>query len=85
MTRQEPGDLETRVDESRRPPARAADAVAPAALRVAKEQGLARRETSAADDANWRGSSLDLANGLDVKVMQSKLSADTLDRLFGSR
>jgi hypothetical protein len=30
----------------------------------------------------WQASSFDLAQGLDVKVMQSKLSPDTLDRLF---
>jgi hypothetical protein len=33
---------------------------------------------------NWQASSFDLAQGLDVKVMQSKLSTETLDRLFGS-
>ena len=31
---------------------------------------------------NWQASSFDLAQGLDVKVMQSKLSAETLARLF---
>jgi hypothetical protein len=31
---------------------------------------------------NWQASSFDLAQGLDVKVMQSKLSQETLDRLF---
>jgi hypothetical protein len=30
----------------------------------------------------WQASSFDLAQGLDVKVMQSKLSPETLDRLF---
>jgi hypothetical protein len=31
---------------------------------------------------NWQASSFDLAQGLDVKVMNSKLSLETLDRLF---
>jgi hypothetical protein len=35
-------------------------------------------------DATWQASSFDLAQGLDVKVMQSKLSPETLDRLFRS-
>ena len=35
-------------------------------------------------DATWRASSFDLAQGLEVKEMQSKLSAETLDRLFRS-
>jgi hypothetical protein len=80
-------DLDSSTDESRRPPVRAPDPAASAALRLAKDnpQGSQRRETSMPIDTNWRASSLDLANGLDVKVMQSKLSADTLDRLFGSR
>ncbi len=33
-------------------------------------------------DATWQASSFDLARGLDVKVMRSKLSPETLDRLF---
>lgn len=33
-------------------------------------------------DVTWQASSFDLAQGLDVKVMQSKLSPETLDRLF---
>ena len=33
-------------------------------------------------DATWQASSFDLAQGLEVKVMQSKLSPETLDRLF---
>ena len=33
-------------------------------------------------NATWQASSFDLAQGLDVKVMHSKLSAETLDRLF---
>ena len=33
-------------------------------------------------DGTWQASSFDLAQGLDVKVMHSKLSPETLDRLF---
>jgi hypothetical protein len=33
-------------------------------------------------NGTWQASSFDLAQGLDVKEMQSKLSPDTLDRLF---
>ena len=33
-------------------------------------------------DGTWQASSFDLAQGCDVKVMQSKLSPETLDRLF---
>ena len=33
-------------------------------------------------DPTWQASSFDLAQGLEVKVMQSKLSPETLDRLF---
>ena len=33
-------------------------------------------------NGTWQASSFDLAQGLDVKVMQSKLSPETLDRLF---
>ena len=32
----------------------------------------------------WHSSSFDLAQGLDVKVMESKLSRETLDQLFRS-
>ena len=35
-------------------------------------------------DATWQASSFDLAQGLDVKIMNSKLSPETLDRLFRS-
>jgi hypothetical protein len=34
-------------------------------------------------EANWQQSSFDLAQGLDIKVMKSKHSVETLDRLFG--
>jgi len=33
---------------------------------------------------DWHGSSFDLAQGLDVKVMESKLSREMLDELFRS-
>ena len=33
-------------------------------------------------DATWQASSFDLAQGLDVKVMESKLSREMLDELF---
>jgi hypothetical protein len=33
-------------------------------------------------DSTWQASSFDLAQGLDVKVMESKLSRETLDQLF---
>ena len=33
-------------------------------------------------DGTWQASSFDLAQGCDVKVMHSKLSPETLDRLF---
>ena len=35
-------------------------------------------------DPGWLGSSFDLAQGLDVKVMDSKLSPETLEELFRS-
>jgi hypothetical protein len=35
-------------------------------------------------DSTWLGSSFDLAQGLDVKVMESKLSPEMLDELFRS-
>ena len=37
-----------------------------------------------AGDATWLSSSFDLAQGLEVKVMESKLSRETLDQLFRS-
>ena len=45
-------------------------------------EGVDRRARACALDATWQASSFDLAQGLDVKVMQSKLSPETLDRLF---
>jgi hypothetical protein len=54
-------------------------------LRPAREKPLrtAVFEAGRADESSWRASSLDLAQGLDVKVMQSRLSAETLHQLFG--
>jgi hypothetical protein len=44
----------------------------PKVLRVVRES-----------EATWQQSSFDLAQGLDIKVMKSKHSVETLDRLFG--
>jgi len=52
----------------------------PRALRVATTTPIDLRAVRA--DATWQASSFDLAQGLDVKVMHSKLSPETLDRLF---
>jgi hypothetical protein len=49
-------------------------------LRAAAKAAIDLRTVRA--DATWQASSFDLAQGLDVKVMQSKLSPETLDRLF---
>ena len=56
------------------------------ALRPAREKPLraAGFEASKVDETSWRASSFDLAQGLEVKEMQSKLSAETLQQLFGS-
>jgi hypothetical protein len=64
------------------------------------EQGMDQRESvvrparvlpgmlpamgSSGIDSTWLGSSFDLAQGLDVKVMESKLSREMLDDLFRS-
>ncbi len=53
-----------------------------AALRRRRSQGAHRLRGLPRADATWQASSFDLAQGLDVKVMQSKLSTETLDRLF---
>lgn len=53
----------------------------PARAGVAASKGAADSRATRAD-ATWQASSFDLAQGLDVKVMQSKLSRETLDRLF---
>ena len=55
-------------------------AVPPRALRALAKASIDLRAVRA--DATWQASSFDLAQGLDVKVMQSKLSPETLDRLF---
>ena len=52
----------------------------PPALRALVKASIDLRAVRA--DATWQASSFDLAQGLDVKVMQSKLSLETLDRLF---
>ena len=52
----------------------------PRALRALVKASIDLRAVRA--DATWQASSFDLAQGLDVKVMQSKLSPETLDRLF---
>ena len=52
----------------------------PRAFRIATKTPIDLRAVRA--DATWQASSFDLAQGLDVKVMQSKLSPETLDRLF---
>jgi len=55
-------------------------AAEPRALRALAKASIDLRAVRA--DATWQASSFDLAQGLDVKVMQSKLSPETLDRLF---
>ena len=52
----------------------------PRALRALMKAAIDVRAVRA--DATWQASSFDLAQGLDVKVMQSKLSPEMLDRLF---
>jgi hypothetical protein len=52
----------------------------PRALRPFAKASIDVRAVRA--DATWQASSFDLAQGLEVKVMQSKLSPETLDRLF---
>jgi len=46
---------------------------------IRRHNGHIRR----AREDNWQQSSFDLAQGLDIKVMKSKHSVETLDRLFG--
>ena len=53
----------------------------PRALRAPAAKGAIDLRAVRAD-ATWQASSFDLAQGLEVKVMQSKLSPETLDRLF---
>jgi hypothetical protein len=56
----------------------------PLANARARLLGATAFEPARAEETSWRASSLELAQGLDVKVMHSKLSPETLDRLFGS-
>jgi hypothetical protein len=65
---------------------RKADGSNPAHFRPAERSAQDGRVRGAQSRrSSWRASSLDLAlRSLDVKVMQSKLSAETLHRLFGS-
>ena len=52
----------------------------PRGLRALAKTSIDLRTVRA--DATWQASSFDLAQGLDVKIMNSKLSPETLDRLF---
>ena len=72
-------DLKTDFEED--PQSAPATVAEPArAPRAAAKASIDLRAVRA--DATWQASSFDLAQGLDVKVMQSKLSPETLDRLF---
>ncbi|HEY2560248.1 MAG TPA: hypothetical protein VGI48_11110 [Caldimonas sp.] len=73
-------DLKPASDEREDGASRTAAAEPPTAVRVAAKAPFDSRATRL--DVTWLASSFDLAQGLDVKVMQSKLSAETLDRLF---
>ena len=74
-----PVDLKTDFEEDiQTAPERVA--APPRALRVLAKTAIDLRTVRA--DATWQASSFDLAQGLDVKVMNSKLSPETLDRLF---
>jgi len=55
-------------------------AAPPRGLRALAKTSIDLRAVRA--DATWQASSFDLAQGLDVKIMNSKLSPETLDRLF---
>jgi len=55
--------------------------VEPSAAAPAAPKGPAEPRTPRLD-STWLASSFDLAQGLDVKVMESKLSRETLDSLF---
>jgi len=74
-----PVDLKTDFEDSVRT-APDTGAEPPRALRALTKASIDLRAVRA--DATWQASSFDLAQGLDVKVMQSKLSPETLDRLF---
>jgi hypothetical protein len=45
-------------------------------------RGAPLAAVTAGGGADWLASSFDLAQGLDVKVMESKLSREMLDELF---
>jgi len=47
-------------------------------------RGAPLAAVTAGGGMDWLGSSFDLAQGLDVKVMESKLSRELLDELFRS-
>lgn len=51
-------------------------------MRVSR--GVLGAATRMGAGTDWHASSFDLAQGLDVKVMESKLSRETLDELFRS-
>ena len=73
--------MQSKLDE----PLQVAGQVPPApahARRLAAKTPIDLPPTRA--DATWQASSFDLAQGLEVKVMESKLSIETLDQLFRS-
>jgi hypothetical protein len=69
----------TSLDNTDSESARLKAAATAHAARAASKQLVA---PAARLDATWQASSFDLAQGLEVKVMHSKLSQETLDRLF---
>ena len=73
-------DLKTDFVEEDVQTAPATVAAPPRALRAIAKASIDLRAIRA--DATWQASSFDLAQALEVKVMQSKLSPETLDRLF---
>ena len=73
-------DLKTNLVQDDVQAAPATVATPPRALRAIAKASIDLRAIRA--DATWQASSFDLAQGLEVKVMQSKLSLETLDRLF---
>jgi hypothetical protein len=64
--------------EDRQPDPPARERVAPEGRALGGAPAPAIRPLEGA----WHSSSFDLAQGLDVKVMESKLSRETLDQLF---
>ncbi len=55
-----------------------------AARNARADEAVRSGRTAPVVDAGWAGSSFDLAQGLDVKEMESKLSPETLEQLFRS-